>query len=158
MKQETLYSITKSWVTTGNELHSIKEILEWVTTRNATAAVDIHKSTLSESKFWFYDQQRGTIHNLNHSFFSIAGFEKELENGVVVRQQVILQQEIGLLGIICQEFNGVTHFSNAGEDRAGKHQQDPALPHHPSNKKQLHPKAWGSAPALSGVFRARRPI
>lgn len=141
MKQETLYSITKSWVTTGNELHSIEEILEWVTTRNATAAVDIHKSTLSESKFWFYDQQRGTIHNLNHSFFSIAGFEKELEKGVVVRQPVILQQEIGFLGIICQEFNGVTHFLMQAKIEPGninKIQISPTIQATKSNFTQKH--------------------
>ena len=141
MKQETLYSITKSWVTTGNELHSIKEILEWVTTRNATAAVDIHKSTLSESKFWFYDQQRGTIHNLNHSFFSIAGFYKVLENGVVVQQPVILQQEICLLVIICQEFNGVTHFLMQAKIEPGninKIQLSPTIQATKSNFTQKH--------------------
>ncbi len=141
MKQETLYAIAKSWVTTGKELHPTEEILEWVTTRNATVAVDIHKNTLSESKFWFYDEQQGTIHNQNNSFFSIAGFEKRLENGMVIRQPVILQQEIGFLGIICQKINGVMHFLMQAKIEPGninKIQLSPTIQATKSNFTQKH--------------------
>ena len=141
LKQETLYAIAKSWVTTGGEAHSTEEILNWVTTRNQTVAVDIRKNTLSESKFWFYDQQQGTIHNQNNSFFSFTGFEKELEKGMMIRQPVILQQEIGFLGIICQEINGVMHFLMQAKIEPGninKIQLSPTIQATKSNFTQKH--------------------
>lgn len=141
MKKETLYAIAKSWVTAGGELHSVEEILEWITTRNATVAVDIHKNKLSESTYWFYDVQEGTIHNQNNSFFSIAGFEKKVENEMVIRQPVILQQEIGFLGIICQEINGVMHFLMQAKIEPGninKIQISPTIQATKSNFTQKH--------------------
>ena len=107
MKQDTLYAIAKSWFSTGGEAYSIEEILEWVAIRNKTVAVDIRKNTLSESGFWFYDKQQGTIHNRNNSFFSIAGFEKRLGKETMIRQPVILQQEIGFLGIIFKSVSAI---------------------------------------------------
>ena len=95
MKQETLYAIAKSWGTTGGEANATEDILAWVSARNESVAVDIQKSTLSSSTTWFYDKDLGTIHNQNHSFFSISGFEKRNADGSVVRQPIILQQEIG---------------------------------------------------------------
>ena len=110
MQQDTLYSIVKSWAEKERSINSLQEILEWINSRNQTVAVEIHKNKLSDSTFWFYDAQQGTIHNKNNSFFSIAGFEKIGEDGSIIRQPVILQQEIGFLGIICQEIDGVMYF------------------------------------------------
>lgn len=141
LKQETLYAIARSWVSTGGEVHSIEEILEWVTTRNKTVAVDIRKNKLSESDFWFYDKQLGTIHNRNNSFFSIAGFEKRLGKEIVIRQPVILQREIGFLGIICQEINGVMHFLVQAKIEPGninKIQLSPTIQATKSNFTQKH--------------------
>lgn len=141
MKQDTLYAIAKSWFSTGGEAYSIEEILEWVAIRNKTVAVDIRKNTLSESGFWFYDKQQGTIHNRNNSFFSIAGFEKRLGKETMIRQPVILQQEIGFLGIICQKINGVMHFLMQAKIEPGninKIQLSPTIQATKSNFTQKH--------------------
>lgn len=141
MKQETLYSIAKSWGTTGGEANATEDILAWVSARNKSVAVDIQKSTLSSSKTWFYDKDLGTIHNQNHSFFSISGFEKRNDDGSVVRQPIILQQEIGFLGIICQEINGVMHFLMQAKIEPGninKIQLSPTIQATKSNFTQKH--------------------
>ena len=120
---------------------SMEDIFSWIDQRNATVAVDIRKNTLSESKFWFYDEQQGTIHNQNNSFFSITGFEKKLENGTIIQQPVILQQEIGFLGIICQEINGVMHFLMQAKIEPGninKIQISPTIQATKSNFTQKH--------------------
>ena len=141
MKQETLYSIAKSWGATGGEANATEDILAWVSARNETVAVDIRKSTLSASKAWFYDKHLGTIHNQNNSFFSIAGFEKWNDDGTAVRQPIILQQEIGFLGIICQEINGVMHFLMQAKIEPGnlnKIQLSPTIQATKSNFTQKH--------------------
>ena len=141
MKQETLYSIAKSWGTTGGEANATEDILAWVSARNESVAVDIQKSTLSSSTTWFYDKDLGTIHNQNNSFFSISGFEKRNSDGSVVRQPIILQQEIGFLGIICQEINGVMHFLMQAKIEPGninKIQLSPTIQATKSNFTQKH--------------------
>lgn len=141
MKQETLYAIAKSWICSGGEVNQTEDILAWITSRNKKISVDIHKICLSESKFWFYDEQMGSIHNKNNSFFSITGFEKIHENGLKLCQPIILQKEIGLLGIICQEINGVMHFLMQAKIEPGninKIQLSPTIQATKSNFTQKH--------------------
>ena len=141
MRQETLYSIVKSWGATESEINSTEEILAWIAKRNKTIAVDIRKNTLSESAYWFYDQKTGSIHNKNSSFFQIVGLEKELEDGSVIRQPVILQREIGFLGILCQEIHGVLHFLMQAKIEPGnvnKIQISPTIQATKSNFTQRH--------------------
>lgn len=156
MIQETLYSIARSWGSTGGEANTTEEILAWVAHRNETVAVNIRKNKLSESAFWFYDEQQGTIHNQNNSFFSIVGFEKKTESGII-RQPVILQQEIGLLGILCQEINGVMHFLMQAKIEPGninKIQISPTIQATKSNFTQKH--GGGKPPYLEYFEQASR--
>lgn len=141
MIQDTLYSIAKSWTAQESKVNKTKDILEWVNARNETVAVDIRKNTLSESDFWFYDEKIGTIHNKNNSFFQISGFEKRMENGTIIRQPVILQKEIGFLGIICKKIDGVMHFLMQAKIEPGninKIQLSPTIQATKSNFTQKH--------------------
>lgn len=110
MMKRILLSIAKSWGTEESTVTSTQEILSWVAQMNATVSVEIKKSTMENDGFWFYDQDEGRIRNRNRSFFSITGLHKKLPDGTSVEQPIILQEEIGYLGIICQEFDGVMHF------------------------------------------------
>lgn len=101
----TLLSIAESWCTTDSSINTTEELLAWIRERNETIAVEIHKNRLENSDFWFYDREEGCIRNQNRSFFSIIGYK-----GDGLSQPVILQKEIGYLGIICREFDGVMHF------------------------------------------------
>lgn len=141
MEQETLYSIAKSWATFYGSVNTTEEILSFIKAKNEAVKVDIKKNALSESEYWFYDEKKGTIHNKNNSFFSIIGFEKENENGTIIRQPIILQQEIGFLGIICKEINGVMHFLMQAKIEPGninKIQLSPTIQATKSNFTQKH--------------------
>lgn len=141
MQQDTLYSIAKSWAEKDKSINTMQEILSWVNSLNETVEVDIHRNKLSDSAFWFYDADEGTIHNKNNSFFSITGFEKTGDDGTIIRQPVILQQEIGFLGIICQEINGVMHFLMQAKIEPGninKIQLSPTIQATKSNFTQKH--------------------
>ncbi len=60
--------------------------------------------------FGFYDEINGEILNRKRSFFYIKGIQ-EYENGEIKNEQpIIVQPEIGYLGIICKEFDGVINF------------------------------------------------
>lgn len=141
MCQDTLYSIAKSWTVQDSTVNKTEDILKWVQSRNETVVVEIRKNTLAESGFWFYDEQIGVIRNKNNSFFQIAGFEKNTKSGISIRQPVILQQEIGFLGIICKEIDGVMHFLMQAKIEPGninKIQLSPTIQATKSNFTQKH--------------------
>ena len=138
---KVLYSIAKSWGQSESEQFPTADILEWVAQRNKQVEVDIHKNRLSESDFWFYDREEGCIHNRNHSFFSIVGYRKQMEDGKMLSQPMLLQPEIGYLGMICREFEGIMHFLMQAKIEPGnvnKIQLSPTIQATKSNFTQKH--------------------
>jgi len=137
----TLLSIAKSWTTADSSINTTDELLAWVRQRNETVKVEIHKNRLEDSGFWFYDHEEGCIRNQNHSFFTITGFQQRKPDGSLLSQPIILQQEIGYLGIICKEFDGVMHFLMQAKIEPGnvnKIQISPTLQATKSNFTQKH--------------------
>ena len=94
----------------GNEVHSFTELQEWITERKRTQGVSIGRIELSECSPWYYDEEEGIIRNTKRSFFQIAGIRCKYQNQETVDQPIILQKEIGFLGIICKKINGTWHF------------------------------------------------
>lgn len=85
-------------------------ILKWINEKNLNAIVDVEISKLSNSSFWFYDLYNGRVINRKNSFFSIYGAEYICEDNFVVEQPIIIQNEIGYLGIICKIVDGMPYF------------------------------------------------
>lgn len=136
----TLLSIAKSWCIKDG-IHTTEELLKWIKERNKMTHVEIHKCTLEENDFWFYDRQEGCIRNQNHSFFTITGYQQKMEDGQIISQPVILQEEIGYLGIICKEINGIMHFLMQAKIEPGninKIQISPTIQATKSNFTQKH--------------------
>jgi len=137
----TLLSIARSWHTAESAVNSTEELLSWVRERNETVTVEIHKTRLEDSGFWFYDEAEGCIRNQNHSFFTITGFRQRQSDSSLLSQPIILQREIGYLGIICQEINGVMHFLMQAKIEPGnvnKIQISPTIQATKSNFTQKH--------------------
>lgn len=152
MKQNSLYSIVKSWLSLKDSANSIDEILEWIEKRNKSICVDIKKIQLQESAFWFYDEQQGIIRNKSNSFFQIAGLEKKIKNSRVIRQPIILQNEIGFLGIICKEINGIMHFLMQAKIEPGNINKIQISPTIQATKSNFTQKHGGSKPPYLKYF------
>ncbi len=106
---ETLRAIYES-LSAETSLHSDDELADWFSTRDSETKMEVRRITLSQSAPWFYDREHGSIRNRDGSFFSITGIEKKFPGGETVRQPVIVQDEIGFLGLLCREIDGVMHF------------------------------------------------
>lgn len=102
--------IIESWATTEGNVTSTEDILAWVRELNEKAKVDITECTMDDNSFWFYDDYVGEIHNRKRSFFSITGIQRYEKNKLIFEQPIIVQPEIGYLGIICKEIDGVMNF------------------------------------------------
>lgn len=103
--------------------------------------VKIVKTELEESKSWFYNQANGSICNKDNSFFQIYGLRQEGNNIDIWEQPVIVQDEIGYLGILCKEFDNVLYFLMQAKIEPGnvnKIQISPTIQATKSNFTQKH--------------------
>ena len=90
-------------------LYTTEQLLSWIAERNRTVQVSIRKIALEDSDAWYYNEAGGYIENRNKSFFRVMGLQELVDGQVVSEQPIIIQNEIGYLGILCRRFNGEMH-------------------------------------------------
>ena len=147
----------RSWLT-DEAINSFDSIHAWVMERNVNTPVFIRRIAFEDCAPWHYDEISGRITNANGSFFQISGLRKymrNLETGErtpAAEQPIFIQDEIGYLGIICHEFDGVVHFLMQAKVEPGnvnKVQVSPTIQATRSNFLQLH---GGRRPAYLEYF------
>lgn len=144
--------LVQSWATTDSDLHSNKEILDWIDQRNRNTHVEISKVCLSDMTDWFYEPTQGILRNQKGTFFQIIGFQSYEAKKLVVEQPIILQNENGYLGIICREIKGILYFLMQAKIEPGnvnKIQLSPTIQATKSNFTQMH---GGRKPAYLDYF------
>ena len=102
--------IIESWKNTSGNVNSTEDLLKWIKERNETTYVNINECSINDGTFWFYDDYNGEVLNRKRSFFSIKGVRRFVDNEFIGEQPIIVQPEIGYLGIICREIDGVLNF------------------------------------------------
>lgn len=133
-------------------LHTTEALLDWIRSRNATIHVRIDKTTLDQCAPWYYDGESGTIRNPAGSFFQIAGLRVTEGKKTLLEQPILLQNEIGYLGIICKRIGGEMHYLMQAKIEPGninKIQLSPTIQATKSNFTQKH---GGAKPAYLDYF------
>ena len=139
-----------SWnATTG--LDSIDSILRWIEEKNKTLKVNILRSKLPALDSWFYDEHSGTIHNRDNSFFSIAGVQYHSAT-LDIEQPIIVQNEIGILGIIAKRINGIVHLLMQAKIEPGNINKIQISPTIQATKSNFTQKHGGQKPAYLDYF------
>lgn len=103
-------SLLRSFLHAGDSLHSMEEILSWVTHLRSRYELHITRKPLSELRQWRID--RDCIRHETNRFFKVIGTRIEL-HGREVRswcQPLIESAQEGLLAFIIKPINGVYHF------------------------------------------------
>ena len=102
--------IIKSLLTNETPFNSTEDIRKWIERRNKEVDVKVEQIPFAEMKMWHSDED-GSIHHDSGRFFSIVGIDVKTDYGLNHhwRQPVILQPEVGYLGILTKEFNGVLY-------------------------------------------------
>ncbi len=121
--------------------NQIEDILIWIEKLNHEIYVDIRKDQLQNSDTWYYDEKDGEIRNSSHSFFQIKGLQKIENNHITLEQPIIIQKEIGYLGIICRKIKGTLYFLMQAKIEPGninKIQISPTIQATKSNCTQQH--------------------
>ncbi|MBR3314413.1 MAG: NDP-hexose 2,3-dehydratase family protein [Atopobiaceae bacterium] len=113
--KELSQAFWRSWMS-DEGVNSFASLRTWIAERNANTPVGVQRISLERCAPWHYNAETGRIENEQQSFFQIAGlrmYSKEITTGELtpIREQpIIIQDEIGFLGIVCKEFDGVMHF------------------------------------------------
>lgn len=140
-----------------NEAVDFKSILSWIKMMNFELEVSINRNCLSDSSNWFYDERKGEIRNKNNSFFQIRGLQQYRDGELVLEQPILIQNEIGYLGIICKEVDGVLQFLMQAKIEPGNVNKIQISPTIQATKSNFTQKHGGKKPAYLDYFLNAKP-
>lgn len=143
----------KSLIDKENSVVSTTAALSWVREQNEKTEVNIDQIPFSELKNWSFAD--GSLRHQSGKFFSIDGIDVTTNYGKLAnwQQPIINQPEIGYLGFITKEINGVLHFLMQAKIEPGNInyvQLSPTLQATKSNYSRVHK---GNAPAYLEYFQ-----
>lgn len=136
-----------------------QQVLEWLNEQNDRVEIQVSKVPFKDLKDWTYDEEAGSLRHVSGKFFSIDGIRVETNYGNISKweQPIINQPEVGYLGFITKEFNGVLHFLAQAKIEPGNvnHVQiSPTIQATRSNYTQVHN---GKRPLYLEYFQKARP-
>ena len=156
--QSELYFL-KSALSNENPFIATQEVKEWIKTQNHKVHVELKKVPLKSLESWVFESQQGVLRHKTGKFFAIEGIKVTTNWGNIPcwDQPIINQPEIGYLGFITKEFNGILYFLMQAKIEPGNvnHVQlSPTLQATKSNYTRAHK---GKSPAYLEYFRKARP-
>jgi oxidase EvaA len=124
-----------------------KEVIKWLDEQNKAVQVNVNKIPFKELDKWILCNE-----NLRHNsgkFFSIDGIRIKTNWGSVQcwDQPIINQPEIGYLGFITKEFDGILHFLMQAKIEPGN-----------VNCVQLSPTLQATRSNYSQVHKGKKPL
>ncbi len=143
-----------SALTLDNPLMSLDDFADWLEERRNATFARVESIRFDQLERWGFHPQTGDLVHDSGQFFSIVGIDVKTNFGQVSHwtQPIILQQEIGLLGIIAKEFQGVLCFLMQAKIEPGNInvvQLSPTLQATKSNYTLIHK---GTAPLYLEYF------
>ena len=138
---------------------SCDDALEWIKDIKHSVGVNIELTQLSKLKDWNYSKSSGRIEHVTGKFFSIDGIDVSITTTdgeeTSWSQPIINQPEIGYLGCIVKEYEGVLYFLVQAKIEPGNEnvvQISPTLQATRSNYTKAH---RGNAPKFLDYFNIK---
>ncbi|MFF3263923.1 NDP-hexose 2,3-dehydratase family protein [Streptomyces sp. NPDC002932] len=138
--------LARSARATGGVATSPEQFEKWFAERSAAQVHEVTRIPFAKLRDWSFARDSGDLVHDSGRFFSVAGLKVDVDEGPVSQwaQPIILQPEIGLLGIAVREIDGVLHLL----------MQAKAEPGNP-NGVQLSPTVQATKSNYTGVHRGR---
>ena len=148
----------KSLLTSNNPFNSTEELKKWILQRNREVDVKIEQIPFSELTMWHRNPD-GSLDHDSGRFFSIKGIDVITDYGDINnwKQPIINQPEVGYLGILCKDLDGVLYFLMQAKIEPGNKntvQISPTLQATKSNYSRVHD---GKAPNYLEYFVNAKP-
>ena len=137
------YSFLKSALTLDNPFLSTENFMNWLEEKKANVNHKVTPIKFSEMNNWGFNQETGNLEHDSGKFFSIEGINVKTNWGAIEEwsQPIIKQPEIGFLGIITKNIDGVLYFLMQAKIEPGNInavQLSPTLQATKSNYTQVH--------------------
>ncbi len=148
------FMFIKSALHLESTFHSIEEVKKWVSSQNEKINVNVSRINFDELDQWSFSKETQNLKHQSGKFFSIDGIDVKTNWGNLShwQQPIINQPEIGYLGFITKEFNGVLYFLLQAKIEPGNVncvQLSPTLQATKSNYSKIHK---GKSPAYLDYF------
>jgi oxidase EvaA len=155
MKEKNIF--LQSAIAVEGSFMKNQQVVDWLKEQNEKVNVSINKIPFRKLKLWYAGND--VIQHDTGKFFSIIGINIRTNWGTVPEweQPIINQPEIGFLGFITKEFDGVLHFLMQAKIEPGNinHVQlSPTLQATKSNYTKAHK---GNAPLYLEYFQQVKP-
>jgi oxidase EvaA len=126
-----------------NPRNSTEEIISWLKELNSRQYFNVEEIEFSAMQQWAFNSQTQDLEHKSGKFFSITGMEVyDAQSGKRVWDQPIIDQpEIGVLGILCKEIDGVLCLLMQAKAEPGNlntYQLSPTVQATRSNYLQVH--------------------
>jgi len=150
-------SLLKSALANEGSFISTKDVILWLKERNDSVTVDVTNVRFKDLKEWSFSDNYYNLRHQSGKFFSIDGINIRTNYGLISEweQPIINQPEIGYLGFITKEFDGVLYFLVQAKIEPGNVnnvQLSPTLQATRSNYSQVH---RGNLPRYLEFFKDR---
>ncbi|MFH8371842.1 NDP-hexose 2,3-dehydratase family protein [Streptomyces sp. NPDC018031] len=93
---------------------SVGEVLTWLERRRHEVPFAVDRIPLDGLDGWSFEERTGNLRHRSGRFFTVEGLTAGTGDadvpGATWQQPIICQLEIGILGILAKEFDGVLHF------------------------------------------------
>ncbi|MFJ6696953.1 NDP-hexose 2,3-dehydratase family protein [Streptomyces sp. NPDC091272] len=122
------------------------EFHDWFTRFSAAAQCLVTRAPLTELRGWRFDADTGNLAHESGAFFSVEGLRVHTSYGPVPEwsQPIINQPEIGILGMLVKEVDGVPHCLVQAKIEPGNH-----------NRVQLSPTVQATRSNYTRIHRGR---
>ncbi|MBA45877.1 MAG: NDP-hexose 2,3-dehydratase [Euryarchaeota archaeon] len=93
-----------------NSIHSMVEVLSWLTEQKAKYYIQVEKLSLSELNKWVVTESQ--IHHVNNKYFKVIAVNTEIQNREVMEWSQPMIQSItpGIIAFVVKRINGIIHF------------------------------------------------
>jgi oxidase EvaA len=95
----------------GTQLHT-EDFTGWLAERAQAHQFKVERIPFARLEGWSFEETGGNLVHRSGRFFTVEGLHGTVDEGPVRewRQPIIVQPEVGILGILAKEFDGVLHF------------------------------------------------
>ncbi|MEV3993752.1 NDP-hexose 2,3-dehydratase family protein [Streptomyces sp. NPDC049837] len=124
----------------------LDRVVPWLAERARVGRFQVRPVPFADLRGWYFDREDGNLRHESGRFFSVEGLHVRTDHtgGDGWRQPIIVQPEIGLLGIVAREIDGVLHFLMQAKMEPGN-----------INTMQLSPTVQATRSNFTGVHRGR---
>ena len=110
MDSRSVISCIKYGVSTENNLHTIDDIIHWMSSLKCKYELLVSSIGISKMNHWVFDGD--TLHHEYNKFFEVIGVRSEISNREVAcwDQPMIHSLQEGIMGFLVKKINGAYHF------------------------------------------------